>query len=618
MSNPLSTNTSFVHLLALLFFTGLWALGCQKSHIKNASDPFLLEKNAAHNGDYFATYPLYNADSCVLRLKAEVPQHIHSYGFMSLWYRMPRTSPANSFRLLELYDQYCPHDTVFAFTQMVRGEFLVEMHQFDSARHVLQDARSRYLKLNRPLDASDADYLMARCYTMENKPSQALEGYRQVLELINRHDTAFSHRHHGVYMDISALQAKNKNFKEERAWLYKSWHGNPANLTEPWKYRTSVALRLSANYAKTNQFDSSLLMARLAADSFRAYRNKPLPPEFNYRMGFAYMKKGDCTTALPYLQKAVTNTVNSPNSFMKNQIEQTLGETYFCLQRLDSAEFYLRKGLATPDTGNLSAAYRRLGDIHALRGNYKAAYEAEKLGEDMFRRYYDTEKAAALAEFEARYENAQKEHQIVQMNQRQRIFQQQMFLGIGGLLAALVVAVLLYLRQRDKNKSAKQAEALAEARALLHQQALERSQRELMVKSQKLSEAELLLEFKNQMIADMEQQLKVNQNTSAEASSLQLESIRQSKILTAQDWIRFLQSFDERFPGLSYRLRTAFPNLTHAETRLFLLTKLSFESAEIAQMQGISTETVWRNRNRLRKKLGLEEGVDLDGFIQGF
>ena len=303
---------------------------------------------------------------------------------------------------------------------------------------------------------------------------------------------------------------------------------------------------------------------------------------------------------------------------MRNQIEQTLGEIYFCLNRIDSSEYYTRKALASPDTANLSTAYRRLAIILSLKGDYKAAYETQQVSEELFKRVYNREKAAALAESEERYENAQKENQIVQIKQNQRILRQQTFLGIGGLLAALALSVLLLLRQRDKHRAANQAKALAEARALLHQQALERSQSELMAKSQQLSEAELLLEFKSQMIADMEKRLKANENTLAQEANWQLESIRQTQILTTKDWTQFLRTFDDRFPGLAYRLRTKFPDLTNAETRLFLLTKLSFETAEIAQMQGISTETVWRNRNRLRKKLGLEEGADLDGFIRAF
>lgn len=593
----------------------MWAISCNPApSAHNDPDNFLLQQNAAHNGDYFATYPLHNPDSCVLRLKVEVPEHIQSYGFMSLWYRLPRTSPPTSFRLLELYDQHCPHDTVFAFTQMMRGEFLVEMGRHDSARHVLNDARERYLRLKRPLDASDADYLIARCYNQEGNLGKALDSYLRVLDLINNHDTSFSHRHYGLYKDIATVYSRNRRYLEERYWLKKAWQGDPKYLTEAWKYQVSTALRLSANYAQTAQFDSSLMMAHWAADTFRAHSNKPIPAEFNYRLGFAYLKKGDCAAALPYAQKALGGHINSPNTFMRNQIEQTLGEIYFCLNRIDSAEYYTRKALTSPDTANLSTAYRRLAIILALKGDYKVAYETQKVSEALFKRVYTIEKAAALAESEERYENAQKENQIVQIKQNQRILRQQMFLGIGGLLAALAFLVLLLLRQRDKQRAANQAKELAEARALLHQQALERSQRELIAKTQQLGEAEQLLEFKNQMIAEMERQIQTTQ----QENEAGLETIRPMKILTTNDWVRFLNTLDQKFPGLSYRLRGNFPDLTQAETRLFLLTKLRFEPVEIAQMQGISTETVWRNRNRLRKKLGLEEGVDLDGFIQGF
>jgi len=597
------------------FLMGLLLFSCHQTATK-PDNTFIEHQNAAHNGDYLATYPLHNPDSCLLRLKAEVPAKLQPWACMSLWYHLPRTSRTVSFRLLELYDQHYPHDTVFAFTQMVRGEFLVELHQHDSARVVLADARSRYLKLHRPLDASDADYLVARCCLQENNPAKALESYFRVLDLINAHDTTFSHRHISLYQDIAAAFGQNKDYSKALFWLKKAWNSDNSKLSEPWKYRFSTALKMSTNYAKINRFDSSLTMATLAADIFSAHSKKTAPAELAYRLGFAYLKKRDYATALRHFSQAARGSINSPNSFMKNQIEQSLGEAYFCLGQLDSAEFFTRRSLATPDTGNLSAAHRRLGEIYARRGDFKIAYTEERAGNILFRSAFATEKATALAEFQARYETVQKERRIAELEAQQKIAQQQHLIIALSLLLLLIGAVSLYFRQRARQRLLQQEKQLAEARTLLHQQALKRSEADLSAKQQELEETAQLLQFKEQLVADLEMRLSEQAAAPSDMPGEASQHFPRMKILTPNDWLKFQEVFEHRFPGYAQRLKTRFPELTNAETRLFLLIKLGFDSREMADIQGISVETIWRSRNRLRKKLKPADTGEMGGFDQ--
>jgi len=65
-------------------------------------------------------------------------------------------------------------------------------------------------------------------------------------------------------------------------------------------------------------------------------------------------------------------------------------------------------------------------------------------------------------------------------------------------------------------------------------------------------------------------------------------------------------------------VKTQFLEFSPAETRLFLLIKLGFETREIAAVLGISIESIWKARYRMRKKIDLKEMGDLDGFVQRF
>ncbi|MEJ7684517.1 MAG: hypothetical protein WKG06_43050 [Segetibacter sp.] len=63
-------------------------------------------------------------------------------------------------------------------------------------------------------------------------------------------------------------------------------------------------------------------------------------------------------------------------------------------------------------------------------------------------------------------------------------------------------------------------------------------------------------------------------------------------------------------------MREKFPDLSPAELRLLILTKLNLSAREMANMLGISIDAIRKSRYRLRKKLNLEEESNLEELIQ--
>ncbi|MGK4566515.1 helix-turn-helix transcriptional regulator [Flavobacterium sp. 3HN19-14] len=95
-------------------------------------------------------------------------------------------------------------------------------------------------------------------------------------------------------------------------------------------------------------------------------------------------------------------------------------------------------------------------------------------------------------------------------------------------------------------------------------------------------------------------------------------ALYRQRILTNNDWSSFKYNFEKVFPGYIKRVRQHFPTITEAEERLFLCLKLNLKTHENAAMLGISFDSIKKNRHRLRKRLGLEEGQDLNEFVRGF
>ncbi|MEZ4959038.1 MAG: tetratricopeptide repeat protein [Saprospiraceae bacterium] len=617
-------------------------LACQDNTAPDSDSTFFEHQNAAHNGDYLATYPLSNADSCVARLKAEVPPSLQPWGCLSIWYHMPRTNPAVNFRLLELYEENYMHDTVTAFAQMVRGEFYVDLAQFDSARICLTDAYQRYTRLGRPLDASDATYVMARSYVYQNNFADALKNYFEVLDLLNVHDTTFSHRRATLYQDIAVAYERSNNRPQFLSWLQKNWDADYSKLDNAWRYRARTASNLCTYYLKTDP-DSSLFWVNMALDIFKQNNEAAAPPaRLIYWLARAYFVKGECDTALPYFLDAYRRNPDKSNLFGYYQFGMTLGDCYLCTGKLDSAEIYLKESLASPDTGNLAATHNLLGDVYAKRGDWKRAFDEVKESRRLFEIKFTADKAKEVAELEARYENAQQERRILELEQeRKSTIQQNTIIALLAMLA-LGFSASLYLRQRGRHrileqenelleqdkKLLEQEKELAEARELLKDKALERSQTELhqsnsalKTTKEELDTTSRLLALKNHLIEELQMRLNTQHLAPPEETThgpMESNSLRSLKILTDTDWVHFRQQFEQSFPGFLNSLKKEYPRMTAAETRLFLLLKLDFDKIEIAETLGISPESVMRSRRRLSNKLGLAETADLDNFIQAF
>jgi DNA-binding CsgD family transcriptional regulator len=88
------------------------------------------------------------------------------------------------------------------------------------------------------------------------------------------------------------------------------------------------------------------------------------------------------------------------------------------------------------------------------------------------------------------------------------------------------------------------------------------------------------------------------------------------KILTTNDWLRFRERFNEQFPQFVDKIKVQLPKLTPSEMRLVMLIKIGFDTLEVANVIGISTDSVYTSRYRLRKKLELMDDADLEHFIQ--
>ncbi|MBK6265262.1 PAS domain-containing protein [Marivirga sp. S37H4] len=144
---------------------------------------------------------------------------------------------------------------------------------------------------------------------------------------------------------------------------------------------------------------------------------------------------------------------------------------------------------------------------------------------------------------------------------------------------------------------------------------MERKERELI--QQNLLSSSILLEKKKVLMKKVKDKV------------LEVEPIAREELRSVLNYIKetlkfvdeiedFLIRFEKIHPEFYNQITTRFPHLTCNELQHLAFIKLGMASSEISRIKSIKMESLRVNRNRLKKKLGLENTVNLTEFIQSF
>ncbi|MEY2774188.1 MAG: hypothetical protein RLZZ275_535 [Bacteroidota bacterium] len=189
---------------------------------------------------------------------------------------------------------------------------------------------------------------------------------------------------------------------------------------------------------------------------------------------------------------------------------------------------------------------------------------------------------------------------------------------IAYLLAAIgsAAAGVWAARRRERLRTARE---LADAQAALTHEREERARTELELRNQELASATLHLMEKGEALQTVRKGLV---SLRAEVPRSQQKSIQDLIHVIQQDerfdagWEQFSQQFDRVHVDFQTRLRERFPHLTKNDLRLCAYIRMNLSSKEIAALMFVSVRAVEISRFRLRKRLDLDKGANLQEFIQ--
>ncbi|MEM7161028.1 MAG: hypothetical protein AAF487_01180 [Bacteroidota bacterium] len=274
---------------------------------------------------------------------------------------------------------------------------------------------------------------------------------------------------------------------------------------------------------------------------------------------------------------------------------------------LSEAVRYARKYYNSHDKGGhsytLLNAEELLARVLQKNGEYKEANEilnAYVVKKDSV----DRSKAKNIfAYHQTRFEAAEKEAriseqeaQILKLENEQNATANRRNLFIVIISAISAVAFGIWFHGKNKNK-------MLEMNLAQSKNDLEVFTNEMLLRS---AEHESLSKELNSL------KIQMGSNQSIE----NVEELLSSKILTKKDWFRFKDKFESVYPNFLTDIQKKGYDLTESQVRLVCLEKLGMNTGEIANLLGISFDSVVQNRYRLRKKISAPKEIPLVNFLE--
>jgi hypothetical protein len=422
----------------------------------------------------------------------------------------------------------------------------------------------------------------------------------------------------------SLLGKKQKAQEEFRNLLaFRSRHTDTAELAR-------AHLFLAGTEHELGSQASAILHAKAAFDLFREIEDPLGEAESLHTLALPYLSQERWETAALYLSLALEK-LEALGEY--KEIPAVMGSLGFARIKLGFRQeglTLLQQALNKAKVNRMlpleASLTRRLYEVHESLGNYRQSLTYLKAYTALKDSLFNEEKARITQELEIEYGIRQQQKQLAALMSDQEHKRLYNWLQIGGLAALLIITLVIINRQRiiirkDQMLHEKEKQIL-QTREQLTSAELQNTLNELEYNRSRLEIYMQGILAKNDMVEKMVAEVKSLEGEHGMAESQEKQAkvaeLMELKILTEEDWLTFKQHFEQVYPGFFPRLTEDFPRLTPGELRLCALIKLGLTTRPIANILGISPDSVKKSRQRLRKKLNLSEKEKLQGVISHF
>ena len=362
-------------------------------------------------------------------------------------------------------------------------------------------------------------------------------------------------------------------------------------------------------WQKIGNYDSAFHYYDIAMQMANALNSEVWKGIISGNKGYTYFLQKKYNIAKPVLEfdyrtsKQYGEIANAANAL------QLIARINLLQGKKDSALLQVKEALhmlqqqTQPIPDFLQNVYYATADVYRAFGNSDSFYHYSQL----YNYLHDSiERAVANSRLEIsrlRLDNLSNVSEIRDLQKEKDAATRERNFVIAAIVLVAIVGLLILNRQRLKSRYQRQ---------LAFQQKVA-AERELAAAKEQLGMFTQSIIEKTKVIEQLEQEV-ANKPLTDEQHRLADELSRQT-ILTEEDWEKFKTLFEKIYPGFFLKLKEMIPDITVAEQRMAALIRLHLNTKQMASMLGISPDSVYKIRQRLRKRLQLDDEVTTETYL---
>jgi len=414
-----------------------------------------------------------------------------------------------------------------------------------------------------------------------------------------------------LLINIANLYSDQGNGEKEKECLFRA-----LDISKELNHKKKIALinhNLGVNLLDQDKIDEALDYFYKSSETYENLESYNSLVFLYSNIGLALKKKGNHDEALIYSRKSFEYAKKLNDSVLIGRTSYELASYFFDIGNIDSAYFYAQKAYQIDTTihnvFNTSEISYLLYQLKYKDKEYKQASDYLKVYASLRDSLMDKERKIKINTLEAQYSLNKLEKQLQLIGIKNRIFKLKSISLIVFIILVSVIILQRLNRKRIKNIKDKEIYALK----------LSKTEAILKQKEAELKSFTLTIVEKNKQIRKLQNEITKDErfnNKNIHIINQKKEKLRNLRILTEDDWLRFKSIFTEVHPRFLDKLNQLNPRLSEGDKRQLMLIKLGFSISQSAGILGVGYKAIQKARQRLAKKFDIESSRDLLDLVK--
>jgi tetratricopeptide (TPR) repeat protein len=396
-------------------------------------------------------------------------------------------------------------------------------------------------------------------------------------------------------------------------------------------------------YYMEGKKDSALVYFEKSLESNLQQKNWVFVSQILSNISQTFSELGNTTQALNYANRALD--INKQYGFHTHLISTyyALGLLYTENREFENAEEYYNLSLDLAKElkirSKIPNTYFALHKLFVAKDDYKSALKYYQLYSNISDSLLTEKSKNEIAEINTRYETekTRKENETLKLKQEKDRSSRLFLMVVAAFLIITVVllVILIVFRTKVSGRNREFYEKEKKLNAVLVESAEEEKnhfeeiifaekkinelQKEKIIgKNRELTTLLISVSSRNKILEEMKTRIDdIRSKGSYDLYDLDLlQNIINGKQTIEEDWRIFSAQIEEVYPGFFNKLQMRCPELTQYDLKLCSYLLIDLSTKEIAEMMYVSDAAIVKQRQRVRKKLDIENNDEFLLFLR--